>query len=184
MPRPTLTTERLVLRPFVLADAPAVQRLAGDREIAANTLLIPHPYPEGAAEEWIKGHDEQSPNLIFAITMRGVALSSAGEAMGAIGLHIEQKHRRAEIGYWLGVPYWGHGYVTEAARAVVDYAFSDIGVNRVFACHFTRNPASGRVLVKLGMQHEGTMRQHIVKWDEPIDIDYYGIVRDDWEKQP
>jgi len=184
MHRPTITTERLVLRPFVLADAPAVQRLAGDREIAANTLLIPHPYPEGAAEEWIKGHDEQSPNLIFAITMRGDALSSAGEAMGAIGLHIEQKHRRAEIGYWLGVPYWGHGYVTEAARAVVDYAFADIGVNRVFACHFTRNPASGRVLLKVGMQHEGTMRQHIVKWDEPIDIDYYGIVRDDWEKQP
>ena len=184
MHRPTITTERLVLRPFVLADAPAVQRLAGDREIAANTLLIPHPYPEGAAEEWIKGHDEQSPNLIFAITMRGDALSSVGEAMGAIGLHMEQKHERAEIGYWLGVPYWGHGYTTEAARAVVDYAFADVGVNRVFACHFTRNPASGRVLLKIGMQHEGTMRQHIVKWDEPIDIDYYGIVREDWEMQP
>jgi RimJ/RimL family protein N-acetyltransferase len=179
MPRPTLTTERLVLRPFVLADAPAVQRLAGDREIAANTLLIPHPYPEGAAEEWIKGHDEQSPNQIFAISLRGV-----GEAIGAIGLHVERKHERAEIGYWLGVPYWGYGYTTEAARAVVDYAFAEGGINRVFAYHFTRNPASGRVLLKIGMQAEGTMRQHIVKWGERVDVDCYGIVRADWEKNP
>jgi RimJ/RimL family protein N-acetyltransferase len=178
MPRPTLTTERLVLRPFVLADAPAVQRLAGDREIAANTLLIPHPYPEGAAEEWIKGHDEQSTNQIFAISLRGV-----GEAIGAIGLHVERKHERAEIGYWLGVPYWGHGYTTEAARAVVGYAFAEGGINRVFAYHFRCNPASGRVLLKLGMQPEGTMRQHIVKWGERVDVDYYGIIREDWEKR-
>lgn len=183
MPRPTIVTERLVLRPFVLADAPAVQRLAGDRKIAANTLLIPHPYPEGAAEEWIKGHDEQSPNQIFAISLRGDGLD-AGEAMGAIGLHLEPKHERAEIGYWLGVPYWGHGYTTEAAQAVVEYAFGESRVNRVFAYHFTRNPASGRVLQKVGMKYEGTMRQHIVKWDEHIDVDYYGIIREDWEMQP
>lgn len=177
MPRPTLTTDRLVLRPFALSDASAVQRLAADREIAANTLLIPHPYPDGAAEEWIKGHDDASPNHIFAVTLRGV-----DEAMGAIGLHVETRHERAEIGYWLGVPYWGNGYMTEAARAVVSYAFADGGLNRVFAYHFTRNPASGRVLQKIGMRREGTMRQHVVKWDEPIDVDYYGILREDWEK--
>jgi RimJ/RimL family protein N-acetyltransferase len=176
MTRPTLTTDRLVLRPFVLADAPAVQRLAAHREIAANTLLIPHPYPEGAAEEWIDGHDEASANHIFAVTLRDV-----GEAMGAIGLHVERKHERAEIGYWLGVPYWGNGFITEAARAVVGYAFGDGGLNRVFACHFSRNPASGRVLLKIGMKREGTMRQHLVKWGERVDVDYYGIVREEWE---
>jgi len=176
MPHPTLTTARLVLRPFILSDAPAVQRLASDREIAANTLLIPHPYPEGAAEEWIRGHGEVSDNQIFAI-----APNSGGEVMGAIGMHVEHFHRRAEIGYWLGVPYWGNGYVTEAARAVVGYAFDTLGVNRVFAVHFTRNPASGRVLQKIGMLREGTMRQHVRKWDESIDVDYYGIVREDWE---
>jgi len=175
MPRPTLTTERLVLRPFALSDAPAVQRLAGDREIAANTLLIPHPYPEGAAEEWIKGHDEQSPNQIFAISLRG-----EGEAMGAIGLHVERKHERAEIGYWLGVPYWGHGYTTEAARAVVGYAFAEGGINRVFAYHFRRNPASGRVLQKIGMRHEGTLRRHLKKWDAYVDLECYGIMRDEF----
>ncbi|HSY50924.1 MAG TPA: GNAT family N-acetyltransferase [Thermoanaerobaculia bacterium] len=175
MPRPTLTTRRLVLRPFDIEDAPAVQSLAGDREIARNTLLIPHPYPEGAADEWIKGHDDKSDNHIFAITA-----GDGGEVMGAIGLHVERNHDRAEIGYWLGVPYWGNGYVTEAARAVVGYAFDDVGVHRVFAFHFTRNPASGKVLQKIGMRREGTMRQHLVKWGEHVDIDCYGIVRDEW----
>ena len=100
--------------------------------------------------------------------------------MGAIGLHVEHFHQRAEIGYWLGVPYWGKGYATEAAKAVIGYAFETLGVQRVFAFHFTRNPASGRVLARAGMQREGTMRQHLVKWDERVDVDYYGILRDDW----
>ncbi len=173
---PTLITERLVLRPFALDDAPAVQRLAGDREIAQSTLLIPHPYPDGAAEAWIKGHQEPSDNEVFAI------VSKEGEVMGAIGLHLERFHRRAEIGYWLGVPYWGRGYATEAAKAVIGYAFETLGVRRVFAFHFTRNPASGRVLAKAGMQREGTMRQHLVKWDERVDVDYYGILREDWTR--
>ena len=176
MPRPTLTTERLVLRPFTPADAPAVQRLASERKIAESTLLIPHPYPEGAAAEWIAGHDDTSNNHVFAIAPR-----DGGEVMGAIGLHVDQNHDRAEIGYWLGVPYWSRGYVTEAAAALVRYVFNDLGLNRVFAFHFTRNPASGRVLQKIGMRREGTMRQHIVKWGEHVDVDYYGVVRGEWE---
>jgi RimJ/RimL family protein N-acetyltransferase len=178
MPRPTLTTAGLVLRPFVLDDAPAVQRLAADREVALNTMLIPHPYPEGAAGEWIDGHDDSSDNHIFAI-----ASKDGGEVMGAIGLHVDRKHERAEIGYWLGVPFWGRGYVTEAARAVVRYAFENLGVNRVFAFHFARNAASGRVLQKIGMRREGTLRQHLVKWGEHVDVDYYGIVREEWALQ-
>jgi len=172
MPRPTLTTERLVLRPFSPSDAAAVQRLASAREIAESTLLIPHPYPEGAAAEWIAGHDDASHNHIFAITLR-----DGGEVMGAIGLHVDSNHDRAEIGYWLGVPYWRRGYAAEAAAAIVRYVFEDLGLNRVFAFHFTRNTASGRVLQKIGMHCEGTMRQHIVKWGEHVDVDYYGMVR-------
>jgi RimJ/RimL family protein N-acetyltransferase len=178
MPRPTLTTERLVLRPFGLDDAPAVQRLAADREVARSTLLIPHPYPDGAALEWIKGHDAPSDNEIFAITLR-----DGGDLIGAIGLHVERFHERAEIGYWIGVPFWGQGFATEAAKGVIDYAFGVLGLHRVFAFHFTRNPASGRVLQKAGMQCEGTMRQHLVKWGEHVDADFYGIVREEWGKR-
>ncbi len=110
-----LATERLLLRPFVLDDAPAVQRLVSAYEIAENTLLIPHPYPEGAAADWIARHGKTANNHTFAITLDG-------EAIGAIGLDVQPEHDRGEIGYWLGLPYWGRGYMTEAGRAVLGSA--------------------------------------------------------------
>jgi ribosomal-protein-alanine N-acetyltransferase len=171
----TLATERLILRPFTLADAPAVQQLAGAREVALNTLMIPHPYPDGAAEEWISKPRENVVN--FAITIR-----EEGALAGAIGLVLDRANERAEIGYWIAVPYWNRGYATEAGRAVVRHGFEVLGVNRIYAEHFSRNPASGRVMQKLGMRHEGSLRQHIVKWGERIDVEVYGIVREEWEK--
>jgi ribosomal-protein-alanine N-acetyltransferase len=167
-----LRTARLTLRPFTLADAPTMQSLAGDREVALNTLTIPHPYPDGAAEEWISTPSKPE-NHVCAIDLNG-------QVIGAIGVHIDALHQRAEMGYWVGVPYWGNGYATEAAAAMVGYAFEVLGVNRVFAYHFTRNPSSGRVLHKIGMRREGTLRQHFIKWGEPLDVEFYGIVRADW----
>ncbi len=172
----TLTTERLLLRPFTLADAPAVQQLAGAREIAYNTLLVPHPYPDGAAEEWIsKPRDANS--VTFAITVR-----ESGALAGAMGLVINPAHERAEIGYWIAVPYWNRGYATEAGRAVLRYGFETLRLNRISAEHFSRNPASGRVMQKLGMRHEGSLRQHIVKWGQRIDCELYAILRQEWER--
>ena len=171
----TLTTERLALRPFTLADAPAIQQLAGAREVAYNTLLIPHPYPDGAAEAWIsKPRDENTVN--FAITLR-----EGGALAGGMGLVVSRQHERGELGYWIAVPYWGLGYATEAARAVLRYGFEEMRVNRIFAEHFSRNAASGRVMQKLGMRHEGSLRQHLVKWGETIDVELYGILREDWD---
>ena len=174
----TLTTERLVLRPFTLADAPAVQRLAGAREVALNTLLIPYPYPNGAAEVWIS--KPRDPNdLTFAITLR-----HTGELVGAMGLVISREHDRAEIGYWIAVEHWNRGYATEAGRAVMRYGFEEFNLNRILALVFARNPASGRVLQKLGMRHEGSLREHLVKWGERIDVELYGILRGDWDRPP
>jgi [ribosomal protein S5]-alanine N-acetyltransferase len=171
-----ITTERLILRPFDLSDAPAVQKLAGAREVAYNTLLIPHPYPDGAAEAWIskpRGDHE----LNFAIVVR-----ETGELAGGMSLIINRDHDRGEIGYYIGVAYWNRGYATEAGRAIIRHAFEDLGLHRVHAEHFTRNAASGRVMQKIGMRHEGTLRQHVVKWDERLDVETYGIVREDWTK--
>ncbi len=170
-----LATDRLLLRPFTLDDAPAVQRLAAAYEIAENTLLIPHPYPEGAAAEWIASQPRSANNHVFAIT-----LLDGGDVAGAIGLEAQPEHGRGEIGYWIGVPYWNRGYVTEAARAVLTWGFESLGLHRIFAYHFTRNPASGRVLQKIGMKHEGTMRQHEKKWDEFVDVEVYGILHSEW----
>jgi RimJ/RimL family protein N-acetyltransferase len=177
--RPTLETERLLLRPFTLADAPAVQRLAGDRDIASTTLSIAHPYEDGMAERWISGLPDKwarGTQLHFALERR-----ADGALLGDVLLYPTFAHRRAELGYWLGKPYWGHGYTSEAAAAVLAYAFTVLDLHRVFAEHMTRNPASGRVLQKIGMTYEGTMRHHTLKWGVFEDVAVYGILRDEWD---
>ncbi|HUR83301.1 MAG TPA: GNAT family N-acetyltransferase, partial [Thermoanaerobaculia bacterium] len=140
----TLRTARLKLRPFTLDDAPSLQRLAGAYEVALNTLLIPHPYPDGAAEQWISRHAEDfEQNRIHHFAV------DDGELAGAMGL-VMKGNGIAEIGYWIGVPFWGRGYATEAAAAVLRYGFEECGLHRIFAGHFSRNPASGKVLARIG----------------------------------
>lgn len=174
MEQPRLRTARLLLRPLTLADAPRVRELAGDFEVASTTLNVPHPYPEGAAERWIAplGLGWQSGESgVWAIVPRGQ------EMAGTIGLSFALPHLRAEMGYWVGRPYWGRGYATEAARALLELAFGTLGLERVMARHMTRNPASGAVLRKIGMRHEGTQRQHMRKWGVMEDLEMYGILR-------
>jgi len=172
-PIPTLKTERLTLRPFGLSDAPDVQRLAGDRQVASTTLNIPHPYEDGMAESWIGTHEPNwnaQEHLTLAITSESEGL------VGAISLILELQHRKAELGYWIGVPYWNRGYATEAAQAVLAFGFNELGLNRIEAHYLAQNPASGKVMEKLGMQQEGLLRQHILKSGVPDDIVLYGIL--------
>jgi RimJ/RimL family protein N-acetyltransferase len=173
--QPTLTTERLVLRPLRLEDAAEVQRLAGDREVAATTLRIPHPYLDGMAEEWLSAlpaRYQQGEAVVFAITR-----TEDGGLLGAIGLEITRAHERAEIGYWIGRPYWGNGYCTEAAKAGAAYAFDVLGLHRITARHIEHNDASGRVLRNIGMKYEGHQVQEIKKWGRFKDLILYGMVR-------
>jgi RimJ/RimL family protein N-acetyltransferase len=177
--RPTLTTTRLVLRPFTIADAPEVTRLVSDRRIADTTLNIPHPYDESMAEAWIGMHAEaadRGDSVTLAITGKDGAL------VGAVALAIAPAQQRGELGYWIGVAYWGRGYATEAAAAMVDYAFTTLGLRRVVAHCLTRNVGSARVMEKVGMQREGTLREHVVKWDVPEDVALYAILRDEWSR--
>lgn len=170
---PTLETERLILRQFNLTDCPQVQRLASASEVASTTLNIPHPYPEGAAEVYISEHAAriaEGTQYNFAITLR-----TTGELIGAMGLRRKAEHNRAELGYWIGVPYWGKGYATEAGKAVLQFGFDTLRLNRIFASYFTRNPASARVMQKIGLQFEGTFKEHVSKWDKYEDIGFYGL---------
>ena len=173
--QPVLRTERLTLRPFEETDAPAVQRLAGEYEIALNTLSVPHPYPDGAAEQWIAAQRE----AFEKDTLHNFAAVAEGELVGSIGLMMKGD-AIAEIGYWIGKPFWGRGYASEAAAAVVRYGFETCNLHRIYADYFARNPGSGRVMQKLGMKYEGTLRQHIHKWGEYVDVIYYGLLRDEW----
>jgi [ribosomal protein S5]-alanine N-acetyltransferase len=178
--QPTLETKRLILRPFTLQDAPVVHELVSAREIADTTLAIPHPYEQGMAEAWIgshqKGYDEGN-SVHFAITVR-----ESSQLVGSIGLQIHPIHSYAEMGYWVGVPYWGNGYCTEAVGAVIKYGFEDKGLNRIYAVHFKRNPASGRVMQKNGMVYEGCLHQHVRKWDGYEDLMQYGILQTEWRE--
>jgi [ribosomal protein S5]-alanine N-acetyltransferase len=173
---PRIDTERLRLRPFDPADAPRVRELAGAYEVALNTLVIPHPYPEGVAEAWIESHPGmiEEGHVPSAVTLR-----ETGELIGCIGLHPTGADE-LELGYWLGVPFWGRGYVAEGARALVEWAFRERGVRRVHAHHFARNPQSGAVLRKVGMRFLGSASGVVEKWGEMQDVDRYEILREDW----
>ena len=174
----TLQTERLILRSLTLEDAQDVQRFAGDRDIALMVLRIPHPYEDDMAEEWIRACADaykKDEAINFAITLR-----TDRNLIGTIGLELEQENERAELGYWIGKPYWNLGYATEAARAVVAYSFEVLKLNRIYAYHFTRNPASGRVLKKIGMHYEGCRRQHTKKWGSFEDSIGYGMLKADY----
>jgi [ribosomal protein S5]-alanine N-acetyltransferase len=157
--RPTLATERLILRPLRPGDAADVQRLAGSRAVADTALHVPHPFGDGVAEAWIASDPvryEEGRSVVFAVTLR-----SHGALVGAIGLSGIAPNHRAELGYWIGEPFWGRGYATEAARPVLAYAFERLSLIRVHANHLARNPASGRVLSKIGMRREGVLRRHV-----------------------
>jgi ribosomal-protein-alanine N-acetyltransferase len=177
MDAPTLTTARLVLRPFTPDDAAAVHAHLGDFEVASTTASIPHPYPAGAAELWIGTHAPRAAAgqaVVLALTLR-----RTGEVVGSIEMRLVPGHRRGELGYWVGRHHWGEGYATEAADALVRWGFATLGLHRVNAGHLTRNPASGRVLTKIGMRHEGRLRKHFMKWGVLEDLDLYGMLRDE-----
>ena len=171
-----LDTDRLSLRPFRLSDAPDVQRLAGDWSIADTTLNVPHPYEDGMAERWISTHQpkfEAGELAVFAIVAK-----AESELVGAISLELDRSFDRGQLGYWIGKPFWGLGYCTEAAASMLRFGFSALGLNRIHSSHLKRNPASGRVMQKIGMREEGVLRQHTKKWGNFEDLVLYGILRD------
>jgi [ribosomal protein S5]-alanine N-acetyltransferase len=173
---PTLQTERLRIRPYHDADIPELLPLIGAREVAATTLRIAHPYTEQDARDFLELAKEPD-KLWLAITLR-----SDERQIGGIGLRIEQQHKHAELGYWLGVSHWGQGYATEAAQEMLRYGFEELALHRIFATHFKHNPASGRILKKIGMRYEGCQREHLLKWGDFVDSEMYGILRREWER--
>jgi RimJ/RimL family protein N-acetyltransferase len=168
---PTITTERLRLRAYELGDAAELTQLIGARAVAANLLRVPYPYSEQDARAFICA-SEQSGEARFA-----VALAGQERLIGGIGLKIQPRHARAELGYWLGIPYWGRGYATEAARVVIEYGFNTWQLDRIHAWVFRENLRSAKVLRKIGMRHEGCFRQHVLKGNRFVGLELYGIMR-------
>jgi ribosomal-protein-alanine N-acetyltransferase len=176
-----LRTDRLILRPLQPADAPRLAELAADFDIAAGTATLPHPYSLADAEQFIahvRNDGPNSPNHVFAIVP-----NDAGQLAGIIGLHEQRDYRRAEMGYWVGKPYWNRGYASEAARRLVRFGFEALGLNRVHAACYASNVGSARVMQKAGLTYEGTLRQHYIRFGVVHDAHIYGILRSEWEQQ-
>jgi RimJ/RimL family protein N-acetyltransferase len=170
--RVVLETERLVLRRPTLADVKAIARLANDRRIAQNTSRIPHPYAVSDAEIFIQFVAQQPRDTNFVI-LRG------DDLVGTIGIDLG-KPDVPEIGYWLGVPYWGQGYATEAARAVIDYAFEEFGPPELRAGARVVNPSSRRVLEKCGFQWTGVELRKVLALGSSVPVDRFKLDRGVW----
>jgi [ribosomal protein S5]-alanine N-acetyltransferase len=169
----TIHTERLLLRPFTLTDAPRVKALAGDRRIYEKTLLIPNPYEDGVAEAWIATHQTsfyEGSGVVFAICLQ------SGPPIGAIELHRAGSYNRVELGYWIGAEYWNRGYCTEAAKAILEYGFNVFWCHKISATHFIGNTASGRVMEKIGMKCEGVLRDEVLKDGKYVTVLRYAIL--------
>jgi RimJ/RimL family protein N-acetyltransferase len=177
---PTLTSERLVLRELSLDDARAVAQRAGDQRVARYLIAVPSPYPVTLAARWVAGRIawwQHGRGVTLAIARR----ESPGELLGTVSLRRYARDRRAELGYWLGADAWGQGYATEAAGALVDFGFAELGLSRIYAHVLAGNAASCRVLEKLGMIDEGVRRQHVRKGRKLVDVMLYGMLRGEWQ---
>jgi ribosomal-protein-alanine N-acetyltransferase len=177
-----IKTKRLVLRTFAQEDVPRIVELAGDWDVARMTSRMPHPYPPEAALAWIATHEPRRA----AGTDYPLAIALDGKCIGCAGLHHAAGGDWAltgnifEIGYWIGKPYWGRGYATEAARALLAWGFEVLAQPVIGAGHFTDNPTSRRVLEKLDFTPAGRRRMASLARGRDVDCDLLLLARDTW----
>jgi ribosomal-protein-alanine N-acetyltransferase len=175
---PVIHTKRLILRLFSPEDIVQLEQYADDKDILATTSASEVPQ-QGKIIEWIKIRKERyekRQGIDFAIIKR-----DEDRIIGAIGLGFEYKNDESmQLGYWIGKGHWNQGYCTEAAREVLKYGFTTLGLHRIFSRAFTSNPASGRVLEKIGMKHEGTLREAYKHGDKFENMECYGLLKTDF----
>lgn len=158
-----INTQRLLLRTFQLADAGRLSQIAGVKAVSDTMLSLPYPYSVDEAETAIRSFERDFATRLgfhFAIEVRTDPI----DFIGYIAIKdIDWEHEQAELSFWLDPRHRSKGYITEAGAAVLDLAFGEFGLNRICAYHMRRNPASGRVLSRLGFVSEGCMRQRVKK---------------------
>ena len=161
------------IRSWDVGDVEAIVKYANNRNVWINLRdSFPHPYTITNALEWVYNAKGQKPETQFAI-------ASIDEAIGGIGIvpQTDVYSRSAEIGYWLGEPFWGKGIATMAVKAMTEYTFAQFNVVRIYAKVFEWNPASTRVLEKTGFRCEGRLRKSVTKIGQTIDELVYAIIK-------
>lgn len=174
-----IITNRLIIRPFVVSDAKRVYECCNDYEVVKTTLGIPWPYSEKMAESWISRKEEETKegsSHEYAICLK----ENPDNIVGCISLMgTNSAAKKAELGYWLERKLWGQGIATEAARAMIDFGFTTLKLNSIYARFFDINPASGRVMEKCGMTYAGMLRKHEFRFDQYYNIKFFEILKED-----
>lgn len=155
---PSLQTDRLTLRKIRISDIPSLLKYVNHKVISDNILNFPYPYLEDDAifrMNFVLQGFKNEERYVFAI-----ALKETDEFIGEIGIHLDKTNNRAEMGFWIGEPFWSKGYMSEAARRTLQFGFEEVGLNKIYATHFLANPASGKVLINCGMIKEAEMIDH------------------------
>lgn len=174
-----LETERFFLMPIARGDAEEIYQNVREYDIARWLINLPHPYPEDGAITYIQKVTElMKKGLSYELPIR---LKSTGELVGVMALlKVDRKNRNAELGYWIAKRYWNLGFATEAGLRVMEFCFNVLNLERIYAKFIPNNKASRRVMEKLGMRYEGTMRHEVFKDNRYHDMNYYGIIREEW----
>ncbi len=171
-PGTVLRTARLILRVPAADDAKALKSQINDSRIAENTARIPHPYTLKDARSFID-YVANGSEPAFLITL------ADGRIIGGCGIGT-LRHDEPEIGYWIGVKHWGNGYATEAARALIDHAFTELGYSELMAGARVSNPASRRVIEKCGFQWTGVVLQRVRAIQSSVPCDRFRLDRRLW----
>lgn len=178
---PTLLTPRLVLRPARMSDAEDMYEYSRDPEVARHVLWDAHTsihQTRAYLRFLIRQYRNASPATFV------IALRESGKVIGTIGfMWLQTDNRSAEVGYSLSRAYWNQGIMSEALKTVLEFGFTKLGLNRIEAQHEFDNPASGRVMLKAGMCHEGTLRQRVYNKGRYADVELYAIVRSDFTQK-
>jgi RimJ/RimL family protein N-acetyltransferase len=167
-----LETERLTLRRPTLADVKAITHLANDRRIAEHTRRLPHPYGQDHAVAFVRAVADDAGEAAFLIENNHAPI-------GMVGINLGNKDM-PELGYWLGVPYWGQGFGTEAARAVIDFFFEDYAAEQLYAAARVANPASRNILEKCGFQWSGVELHRFEALGSSSPVDSFRLSRGVW----
>lgn len=176
LPSPDLLAGPLRIRPLTYKDEERVQLLASDAEIASTTLSFPHPYPPGAARAWI----EKKLDTFAKGEEMALAIEHEGQYIGSVGFFFNRRDDAGELGYWIGTPYWGRGFASLAATAMLRFGFEELNLHRIQAQVMMRNAGSARVLEKAGLRFEGLLRGSIKKNGVYEDVRMYALVAADW----
>ncbi|AFM05252.1 acetyltransferase, ribosomal protein N-acetylase [Bernardetia litoralis DSM 6794] len=176
-----LETERLILNSLSYKDIPKITAYLQNPKISENVINIPFPYSEKDAIFWINlGNQGRESKEVYNFAIR-LKEDEKLNFIGAIGIRLDKKHNKAELGYWLGEPFWGKGFMSEATKRIIKFGFEILELNKINATHFLHNPASGKIMIKNKMIKEAEIKEHFKKGDIYLDIIQYRLTRKEYK---